>query len=896
MSEAAAKRFPNYTEIPTKIPQFVWVILRLITLLIAIWLIFLLATKPALGLTLIWALLIPLLPLSFVAIPGLWRQICPMAFLNQLPRIFGFSLNYTLPVRMKNLSYYVASAVFFLIVSLRHVSINHDSDMLSYLLIAALICAFAGGVIFKGRSGWCGTFCPLAPIQRAYGQAPVILVKNGYCPSCVGCQKNCYDFNPRAAIHSDLSDSDPWYSGHKEFFIAALPGFILAYFLVESPAKSGVVNYYIHLGLWMTTSLGLYMALTRLVWISTYKVSLSFSMGALVIFYWFAAPTILSTVSTLSGLEFPSWSRDAILAAVGVFAIAVIFNGLRAEREFKEATATPAAAEPRVGVNADALRAAGAANAQNLVVDLGSGRSFPADSNKSLLQGIESAGVNIDFGCRMGMCGADPIVVVEGGDCLSKPTDDEITTLRRIGLEGRARMACVCRPLRGGVVVDTKMNPRDLPEPLEKQPEVDLGLEVGIAKVVIIGNGTAGMTAAAEIRRQSPSCQIDVVAKESLLLYNRMAIGRLVYGRTAMAGLHLMPPDWHEKKNVTMWLNTIATSIDLAQRTVQLGTGETLPYDRLILAQGSSAVMPPTSGSNLPGCFVLREAADAMAIRAWRQQHNCRTAVVVGGGVLGIEAADALKHLNLNVVILQRGHRLMDRQLDERGSTILTRYLDALGISVKVGAAVALLKGDDRVRSVELASGEEIEADIFVACAGIQANAAIAKAAGLKVNRGVVVDQMLRTSDPNVFAVGDIAELPGAIGGLWAVSTAQATTAVATMFGRESSYAPPSTLVSLKMDGIDVKGFGLTEPANDAQEVFRSAEDRADEHRLLIIDNGRIVGAVFVGPPGVGKFIGPVIQKNSDVTPVLAELRQGNWDALGRLLEEEPTTYRAEQA
>src|SRR5262245_25269750 len=186
MGEGAAKRFPNYTEIPTGIPQFVWVILRLITLLITILLILLLAKNPVLGLTLVWALFIPLLPLTFVVIPGLWRQICPMAFLNQLPHIFGFSLNYTLPVKMKNLSYYIASLVFFVVVSLRSVSLNHDSDMLSYLLISVLIGAFIGGIIFKGRSGWCGTFCPLAPIQRAYGHAPITLVKNGYCPSCVG--------------------------------------------------------------------------------------------------------------------------------------------------------------------------------------------------------------------------------------------------------------------------------------------------------------------------------------------------------------------------------------------------------------------------------------------------------------------------------------------------------------------------------------------------------------------------------------------------------------------------------------------------------------------------------------------------------------------------------------
>jgi hypothetical protein len=175
----------------------------------------------------------------------------------------------------------------------------------------------------------------------------VVLVKNGYCPSCLGCQKNCYDFNPRAAIHSDLADSDPWYSGHKEFFIAALPGFIVAFFLAQNPAETGIAAYYLHLGLGMAMSLGIYMTVTRLVRISTYKASLTFSMAALTIFYWFVAPIVLSTISKLTGFDFPAWSSHACLAAVAIFALAVVFNGLRAELEFKQATA-PAATEPRV--------------------------------------------------------------------------------------------------------------------------------------------------------------------------------------------------------------------------------------------------------------------------------------------------------------------------------------------------------------------------------------------------------------------------------------------------------------------------------------------------------------------------------------------------------------------
>src|SRR5262249_9488503 len=164
-----------------------------------------------------------------------------------------------------------------------------------------------------------------------------------------------------------------------------------------------------------------------------------------------------------------------------------------------------------------------------------------------------------------------------------------------------------------------------------------------------------------------------------------------------MAGLHLLPSDWHIKNNVTVWLNTIAAGLDLTRREVRLGTGEALCYDRLILAQGSSAFIPPIDGITLPGCFVLRDAADAIAIRAWRQRRDCRTAVVLGGGVLGVEAADALRQLALDVTIIERSSRLMERQLDDKGSAILARFLSGLGMSIKLDATVARVHGDSRI-------------------------------------------------------------------------------------------------------------------------------------------------------------------------------------------------------
>ena len=807
-----------------------------------------------------------------------------MAFVNQLPRTFGFGLNRTLPVEWKNIVYLISVLLLISLVSLRPYIFNIYDSAFAALLILALVLAFLGGVVFKGRSGWCGTFCPLSPPQRAYGHAPLILVKNGYCPTCVGCQKNCYDFNPNAAIHSDLSNSDPWYAGHKKFFIGALPGFVLGFYLSPNPMAAGVVSYYLtYLG-YIAASLGAYMAITGLLRVSAYKVAAAFAMGALVTYYWFAAPTILQSISTLAGIYIPTWGRGVVVGEVAVLAAAIMFNGLRLERAFAELNTGSGAAQPRVGVKTATIKAAGAAVVGDLVVEKRSGRSFPADPTRSLLDGIELAGIKIDFGCRMGMCGSDPIVIAEGADRVSPPSQEELATLRRLGLEGRARMACVCRALKGGVTIDLGQNPRDLPEPPPDIQMVDLGEQAGVRKIVIIGNGAAGMAAADEIRRASPSCQIDVIAKEDHPFYNRMAIGRLLYGRSALDGIYLVPPDWAEKKKVTLWLNTMAVGVDLAKKQVMLGIGETLPYDRLIMAQGSRAVIPQAPGTDLPGCFVLREAADALAIRRWRQERGAKQAVVVGGGVLGIEAADALRHLNLGVTILQRDDRLMNCELDRRGSEILGRFLEGLGIRVRTKAAVARVKGEGRVQSVELADGEDIPAEVYLAAAGVAANTELAKAAGLKVERGIVVDRAMHTSDPNVLAIGDVAELPGERGGLWSVSSAQAVVAAAAVFNKDASYVAPSTLVSLKLEGIDVKGFGINEPKNDTQEMITDKDEPDNVHRKLIVEGGKIVGAVFVGPPGIAKLIGPAIQKNVDVTPILDELRKGNWDALQTLI------------
>ena len=871
--------FSPYLEIPTRLPQWFWWTLRLLTLAGTGGLMVIVATMPRLGLDLFWKLIIPSLPLVFAVIPGFWRQVCPMALVNQLPRTFGFGYALTLPAWAKNVAYLVSTLVFFFVVTLRHVVFNTEPEALLSLMSVALGLAFVGGVVFKGRSGWCGTLCPLAPIQKAYGQAPVVLVKNGYCPSCVGCQKNCYDFNPRAAMHADLADADPWYAGHRELFAAGLPGLAIGFYTAKPPALDALLPYFLYMGSWMAITLGLFMAFTRILRISRYKAGLLFSMGAMVIFYWFASPIVTGSITRYTGIPLPGPLAYILFAAAIIAAGRITQVGLFAERLFRRLNAP---SEPAVGVEVGALQQAGArASAGDLVLDRGVDRSFAANPKRSLLEGMESAGIKIDYGCRLGMCGADPVAIIEGHDALNEPSATEKETLARLGLEGRARMACTCKALRGGVVIDSKIDPRTLPAPVPKEPEIDHGEAKGIRRVLIIGNGAAGMTAADEIRRLSPSCEIEIVAREKEHFYNRMAIGRLLYGRSAMSGMALMPADWHEKKRIGLWLNTEATAIDRTAQQVVLGTGERLGYDRLVMAQGGAAAVPNFPGNDLAGCFVLREADGAMQIRQWRQQQNCRSAVVIGGGVLGIEAADALLRLNLAVTIIHRGPRLMDRQLDEKGSAILRHYLEGLGMCVITSGKTKRCMGDSRVTSVELEDGTTVSADIVIVCAGVQPNIKIALEAGLSTGRGILVDAQMQTSDPLIYAAGDVAELPGAISGLWAVSTAQARVAAQSLFGLPATYADPNTTVSLKMDGIDVKGFGRIAAEGAEQEVLTDSAAPPDQHRMLVVSAGQIAGAVFVGPPGTATIAGELIDRRPDLTPVLSRLRAGDWAALG---------------
>ena len=894
----ATQFFRNYTQLQTRVPMAVWYLARALVLAIALGLAALLVVAPTTGLPLFWGLAIPLLPAVLVIAPGLWRQVCPMATMNQLPRLGGFSRALDLPPALKAAAFGISVGLFITAVSLRAPLLNHSGTVVGAGLVAVLALAFAGGWLFKGRSGWCGTFCPLAPIQRTYGQAPLVVVKNGYCNPCVGCQKSCYDFNPRAAVFSDLYDDDPRHAAQRRLFMALLPGLVLGYFLQgPAPAYGAAVQLALLLGA-CCASAGLYMLVLAFVPATPanpYRVALAFGVLALSAFYWFAGPTVVRTVASLLGAEPAAALLDAARYLGVLLAAVLAASGLHAERRW-QATQRASARQDSGRVTTqsaggtalkDRLAQQGAAE----VTDRGSGISFQVAADATLLEAIEGAGLKINYGCRAGVCGADPVAICEGHDNLAPPGDDELATLRRLGLEGRARLACMCT-VKGPVLIDR--DPHSAPAPkvitVHRVPQVDRALNAALRRVVIVGNGVAGMGVAEALRRCSPSVKIDIVGNEAHAFYNRMGIGRLIYDSDGMDALKLVPDDWAARQDITVWPATVAARIQRRERRLLLADsgkgggqgGESLLYDKLVLATGARSTPPDAGFLNHPNAFVLRSADDARAIRDYVRRRGAQRALVVGGGVLGVEAADALHKLGLRVTLLQRADRLMNAQLDEQGAARLQGYLESIGIQVVTQASVLRYEGQPQLQVAQLAHGPRVRADVFVAALGIQANTFLAEQAGLTLgDNGVRVNRYMQTDDADIFAVGDVADLKGTPRGLWPIGAAHAATAVEAMLGVPVPYATPRIVLQLKCEGIDLRSQGDV-VAREGDEDFHAREGDAAWWRL-VVRHGQLAGGLYVGPPGSAKAFTKLLQHPVDLAPIRAELRAGRLDALSQL-------------
>lgn len=372
-------------------------------------------------------------------------------------------------------------------------------------------------------------------------------------------------------------------------------------------------------------------------------------------------------------------------------------------------------------------------------------------------------------------------------------------------------------------------------------------------RIVVVGNGMAGLRFTQELHDLLPGADITVVGDEPGGAYNRAQLPLVLAGTARTDSIELADKSWYATRGIRL-VTAAVRRIDRAARLLETDGGQALPYDTLVLATGSAPVLPGAAGLAgpggrlRPGAVAFRTLADCAEIRALAA--GARRAAVLGGGVLGLETARALAVGGLPVTLLQRGPRLMERQLDADAARVLTRTARGLGVSVRTGAVVSEVRGPGPVREVVLRDGGRLGADLLVVCCGTRPRTELARAAGLAVGAGVVVDDQMRSvTDPAVFAVGDCAEHRGRTHGLIAPAWAQARAAARAVAGHDAAVtASPgmTAVIRAKAAGIELAVLGSARGGSGA-EVVRFTDPARGIYQKLVVRNGRLAGAILLG-------------------------------------------------
>jgi NAD(P)H-nitrite reductase large subunit len=349
---------------------------------------------------------------------------------------------------------------------------------------------------------------------------------------------------------------------------------------------------------------------------------------------------------------------------------------------------------------------------------------------------------------------------------------------------------------------------------------------------------------------------------------------------TSIARLYLLPKDWAEQRRIRYELGTTALRVDRERREVALSNGDHISYDRLILATGAEPVFPAIPGSDMAGTFVLRTIDDAVQIQQHVRRRRARTAVIVGGGLLGLEAANAMRQIGVRVFVLDRGAWPLSRQLDQLGGALLRQLMSDLGIEVLSRTSAERLHGSSWVEAVETTDGRTLKADLCLLTAGIRPRVELAQAAGLAVKRGVVVNDQMMTTDPSIFAVGDVADYHGRVYGLWPASVEQAQVAAVNALGgtRPYRFAMPPT--RLKVPGVDLLSVGEIQADEPDDHEVRVKDETSRQYRKLVLKGGKVSGGILIGRSDLADEVTAAVEESLDVSAAVEALEQGDWSVL----------------
>ncbi|HNC77262.1 MAG TPA: FAD-dependent oxidoreductase [Pseudomonadales bacterium] len=385
-------------------------------------------------------------------------------------------------------------------------------------------------------------------------------------------------------------------------------------------------------------------------------------------------------------------------------------------------------------------------------------------------------------------------------------------------------------------------------------------------RLIIIGNGMVGSRLLEELlKRDRDRYHITLFGAEPHAAYNRILLSSLLAGDKSEAQIMFHDRSWYQQQQITLHLGETVTTIDPIKHLVRSDRGTCLHYDKLVLATGSRPMVPPIPGHDLPGVIALRTLDDTRRLLdACTDRHH---AVVIGGGLLGLETAHGLLRQGMAVTVVHNSTHLMNRQLDETAARLLQGHLEQQGIRFMLNADTRVIEGDplQGVSGVAFADGSRIDADLVVMAIGIRPNVDLARQTGLAIGRGITVDSQLRSSDPAIFAVGECVELHGELFGLVAPLYQQARALAEHLTGgSDDHFVPAVTSTQLKVTGVDLFSAGDFTESTQRQTLLYS-DLACGIYKKLVLQDDRLIGAVLHGAVEDGNWYFDLIQNGTSV-------------------------------
>jgi nitrite reductase (NADH) large subunit len=391
--------------------------------------------------------------------------------------------------------------------------------------------------------------------------------------------------------------------------------------------------------------------------------------------------------------------------------------------------------------------------------------------------------------------------------------------------------------------------------------------------LVIIGNGMAAARLVDELAKCALGrYAIAVIGDEPRLAYNRVLLSSVLAGEATSQEIELKPAAWWRDRGVTLKYGAMATAIDMAAREVTTSSGKHVPFSKLVIATGSSALRLPVPGGDLKGVHVFRDSRDVDLLLELAAQK--KRVVVVGGGLLGLEAAYGLAKAGADVTLIHLMDRLMERQLDAPAANLLKTLVERKGVKILLNANTACIHGTVRVERVELADGRTLDADAVIFAAGIRPNTSLAKDAGITVNRGIAVDDQMATGTDDVFALGECAEHRGTCYGLVEPAYEQAKVLARHLAGKAAAYTGSVLSTNLKVSGVSVFSAGDF-MAGEGSETLLLNDVRRGTYKKLVIAGGALTGAVLVGDTQDALWYLELIRNGQNIADIRADMMFG---------------------